>query len=350
MPDTPGLKDREALVLKAVVHSYITTAEPVGSRAIVRRFGLDFSPATVRNVMADLEELGFLQQIHTSSGRVPTDHGYRYYVDYLMHVQKLTLAERARLERELSAKLNDADEVMHNTSQLLALTTQHAAIVEAPDNGNAEVQRVEVMPISPSRAAVLFADGLGRVRTSMVTLDSPLGMDDATRLNRFLNENVRGVRMGNLVPSLRSMTSAILDEQRLLAERAISVLDKLPANAPAQLYLEGATQLFEQPEFRQVDRAREFFEVLDERNRLLELLRESVLRHEAGVASVMIGSESKDEELRDISVVASPYSVGGKAVGVLGVIGPRRMPYSRFASIVNYTAGMLSRFLTRLAG
>ncbi|MDZ4858270.1 MAG: hypothetical protein SGI88_04750, partial [Candidatus Hydrogenedentes bacterium] len=124
------LSDREKLILQAAVHSFITTAEPVGSRAIVKRFDLDLSAATVRNVMADLEEAGYLQQLHTSSGRVPTDLGYRYYVDYLMRAQELTLHERARIETELTARLNDADEVMRQTSHLLALLSHQTGIVE----------------------------------------------------------------------------------------------------------------------------------------------------------------------------------------------------------------------------
>ncbi|MFO7974032.1 MAG: hypothetical protein R6V12_05300, partial [Candidatus Hydrogenedentota bacterium] len=139
------LSPRERLILQAVVHTYITTAEPVGSRAIVRRFDLDVSAATVRNVMADLEEAGYLRQLHTSSGRVPTDKGYRYYVDFLMNVQELTVAERARIQGELSRKLDDADEVIRNTSRLLALTSHHMGLVEAPDQRNAEVCRVEMV-------------------------------------------------------------------------------------------------------------------------------------------------------------------------------------------------------------
>ena len=346
------LSEREALILQAVVHTYVTTAEPVGSRTVVKRYGLDLSPATVRNVMADLEDAGYLQHIHTSSGRVPSDRGYRYYVDYLMRVQELTLAERARIERELSHRLDDADEVMRHTSQLLALVTHQAGLVEAPGDREAEVRRIEVMPVSCSRVAVVIVDNCGRVRTVMVALESSLDAEEAVSLSRFLNDNLRGSTFDELPTSLDALVKSAADEQRRLAERALAILTLVPAQRPSQLYLDGATQLFEQPEFHDVDRAREVFGLLEERECLAALLRASVQDGPPQGTSVMIGSEAGERGpgLREISLVASPYRVGARPVGVLGVLGPRRMEYSRLMAIVDYTANMLSRFLTKLAG
>ncbi len=349
MNDDARLGEREELILQAVVQCYITTAEPVGSRVIVKRFGFDLSPATVRNVMADLEEAGYVQQLHTSSGRVPTDRGYRYYVNYLMRVQELTLDERSRIERELSRKLNDADEVMRQTSQMLALITHQTGIVKAPDEHVALVQHIEVMSVSAARAAVLVVDNFGRAHTMMAPLEVPVTTEELPRINGFLNDHLRGIAVDQLSVKVQGVVRALLDEQRRLAERALQVLNALPAHRPGPLYLEGAAQLFEQPEFRDVDRAREVFGLLEERDRLIELLRAGVMNREPVRASVMIGSESQDPGLREISVVASPFSVDGRPAGLLGVLGPRRMPYSRLTAIVDYTADMLGRFLTRLA-
>ena len=350
MDPPESLNPREELILQAVVHCYVTTAEPVGSRVIVKRFGLDLSPATVRNFMADLAEAGYLQQLHTSSGRVPTDRGYRYYVDYLMRVQELTLTERSRIDRELSARLNDADDVMRQTSQLLALVTHQTGIVQAPDEGNARLQHIEVTALSPTRAAVLLLDSFGRVHTVMAPLDETLRAEEMPKLTNFLNDCLRGTTFDQLMARIRDATCAFLDERRRLADSALHLLDLLPVSRRGQLYLEGASQLFEQPEFRDVEKAREVFGVLDERDRLVELLRDRVREREAARASVVIGSESHNPGLKEISVVASPYRVGGEPVGVLGVLGPRRMQYSKLTAIVDYTAGMLSRLLTRLAG
>ena len=343
------ISEREQIILQAIVRSYITTAEPVGSRAIVKRFELDLSPATVRNVMADLEEAGYLQQLHTSSGRVPTDRGYRYYVDYLMRVQEVTVAERVRIEAELSSKLNDADEVLRQTSQILALITHQTGIVKAPDESAGEVRYIEIAPVAATRAAVLIADSYGRVHTVMVPLTNPLNADEAQKLNAFLNDHLRGIPLDRFASTVQQKMVNLLDDHRRLAEQALQLLNLIPNNRPSQLYLEGASQLFEQPEFRDVDKAREVFGFLEERDRLLEVLRKNVTDND-NETSVVIGSESNDAGLKDISVVASPYRVGDKTVGVLGILGPRRMPYHRLTSIVEYTAGMLSRMLTKLAG
>ena len=343
------LSDREELVLQAVVHSYITSAEPVGSRSIVKRFSLDISPATVRNVMADLEESGFLQRLHTSSGRVPTDAGYRYYVDYLMRIQRMTLTERTRVEGELAAKLNDADDLLRQTSHLLALLSHQAGIVEAPSLGAAELRQIEITPLEGGRIVVLLADNFGRVRTMVVSIDTPLNQDDARKLTAFLNDNLRGVAVDQVVTAMHAKLRTFVDNQRRLAEQALQVLNYVPVNSAGPLFLDGAAQLFEQPEFRDVDRAREVFGLLEEHDRVVNLLRSGAIGLEGERSSVVIGKEASGSGMSEISVVSAPYRVDGKTVGRVGVLGPRRMPYSRLSGVVEYTAGMLGRLMTRLA-
>jgi heat-inducible transcriptional repressor len=344
------LNEREETILRAIVQCYITTAEPVGSRTIVKRFGLELSPATVRNVMSDLEDLGYLQQLHTSSGRVPTDKGYRYFVNYLMRVQELTLSERNRIDNELSARLRDADEVLHQTSQMLALITHQTGIVKSPDEHSVEVRHIEVVHVASDRGAVLVADNYGRVYTVMMPVGTPLHGDDLVKLNRFLNDHLRGVLISRIPSAIEEVVRTAMDEQRRLAEEALHVVNFLPRSRPGQLYLEGAAQLFEQPEFHDVGRAREVFGLFEERDRLVQLLQAGIADCSTAVSSVLIGSELRQPGLQEISVVASPYRVGERAVGVLGVLGPRRMPYPRLTAIVDYTAGMVSRFLTSLVG
>ncbi|MCX5770455.1 MAG: heat-inducible transcriptional repressor HrcA [Candidatus Hydrogenedentes bacterium] len=350
MTGNETLNEREQTILQAVVQCYITTAEPVGSRTIVKRFGLELSPATVRNVMSDLEELGYLQQLHTSSGRVPTDKGYRYFVNYLMRVQELTLAERNRIDRELSDRLRGADEVLRHTSQMLALITHQTGIVKSPDEHSVEVRHIEVVHVASDRGAVLVADNYGRVHTVMMPLEPPLQGGDLGKLNRFLNDHLRGVLISRIPSAIEEVMRTLMDEQRRLAEEALQVVNCLPRSRPGQLYLEGTTQLFEQPEFHDVGRAREVFGLFEERDRLIQLLQDGIGDRSMTVPSVLIGSELHQPGLQEISVVTSPYRVGDRAVGVLGVLGPRRMPYPRLTAIVDYTAGMVSRFLTSVVG
>lgn len=343
------LSEREELILQAVVQSYITSAEPAGSRAIVKRFDLALSPATVRNVMADLEDMGYLQQLHTSSGRVPTDRGYRYYVNHLMRVQELAQGERDRLETEFARRVSDTDQVMRHTSQLLALVSHHTSIVEAPDEGQAEIRRVELMPIGGSRVAILVADTFGRVHTMVVPQEQALADAEMERVGRFLNDNLRGTSIDSLAHTIEARVRLCLDEQRHLAERALKLLDLLPQRRLGQLFLEGATQLFEQPEFHDIGKARQVFTFLEEREELAGLLRKSIAENDRPGARILIGSETERKGLEEISVVSAHYEVGGRPVGMIGVLGPRRMHYSKLTALVEYTAGMLGKMLTRMS-
>ncbi|MDK1021379.1 MAG: heat-inducible transcriptional repressor HrcA [Candidatus Hydrogenedentes bacterium] len=343
------LTEREQLILQAVVHLYITTAEPVGSRAIVKRFELDISPATVRNVMADLEDMGFLQQLHTSSGRIPTDNGYRHYVDCLMSIQELTQSERSRIESHLTDQLNDADAVLRQTSYLLALISHQTSIVEAPALNVALVEHVEIVPIGEQRLAFLLADNYGGVRTMVLQTSKRITPDDAQRLNRFLNEHFRHTPIDAFSSSLESKLHAFIDEQRRLAEQALDLLQLLPDNQSGRLFLEGTTQLFEQPEFHDVDKVREVFGLLEERDRIAGLLRAGILNPKPHPSRVVIGSEAHQVGFEELSLVSAPYEVDGKTVGMLGVLGPRRMSYSRLSGLVEYTASRLGNLLTRFA-
>ena len=347
MPETK-VSEREELILQAVVHQYITTAEPVGSRAVVKRYRLEISPATVRNVMADLEEMGYLQQLHTSSGRVPTDSGYRYYVDYLMEIQELTQTERQHLETNLRERLSDADEILRQTSQLLALISNQTAIVEAPI-ANARVRHLDVLPLDAHRAVLLIADNHGRVRTMTLPVEKSFNPEAAQRLSLFLNDHLQDELVETLSDAFGQKLRMFVDEQRKLAEQAMSLLTLLPGEKTGQLYLEGATQLFQQPEFKDVGRVQEVFDLLGERDRMMELLRAGIVNPDPHNSRVVIGSESKSSGMEYISVVSAPYTIDGEQVGMVGILGPRRMPYSKLSGIVEYTASKLGALLTRLS-
>jgi len=304
-----ALSDREREILNAVVNSYITSAEPVGSRTVVKRYGLEWSAATVRNIMADLEEQGYLQQMHTSSGRVPTDLGYRYYVDHLMRVHRLTLQERRRLEGEFQHRLDDVNGLLRHTSQLLALVSHQAGLAESPSTNQALVQQFELVPLGEDRMAVLMVDNYGTVHsvtTSPVSLRDPSKIES---LNNFLNQNFRGLAMGTLSDTVRTKLGELLDEQHELAHRKV-------------------------------------FGLLEEHDRLITLLRKAVSEGEG--KAIFISKHEDNMGAEGIGVVASSYEVDGQPAGLIGVLGPRRMPYSRLTSVVQYTAELLGRFLTRL--
>ncbi len=341
------LNEREQVILQAIINSYVATAEPVGSRTVVKRFGLDLSAATVRNVMADLEEQGYLQQVHTSSGRIPTDAGYRYYVDYLMKVQQLTQSERRRIEGEYEKQLNDVDDVLRRTSHLLALVSHHAGLVEALDVEQARAQRFELMRVSDERVALLLVDNFGSVHSLATAVKPTASSEQLMRLSNFLNQNFQGATLGTLSSTISEKLGDELSEQRDLAHSVLSILDMLPQRREKKLFLEGAVHLFEHPEFQSIEQAREVFGLLDEHDRLISLLRKAV--SEDGSPAVFISRENDEAVGVDgIGVVASPYRVDGKPVGLIGILGPRRMPYSKLTAIVQHTSEVVGRFLTRL--
>lgn len=350
MENQQELTDREAQILHAVVHTYITTAEPVGSRTLSKHSGFDLSAATIRNVMADLEESGYLQQLHTSSGRIPTDKGYRYYVNHLMRVQDLTLSERSQIEQEFRERISDADQVLRQTSHLLALVSHQAGIAEIPAESSTLVRQIELLPLGERRLVVLIVDNFGRARSMQVELENPLSASELPTLTRFLNEHLRNVEIDHLGSAVENKLRTFFDEQRQLAERALQVLQLLPPTRQGLLYLEGATQLFEQPEFRDITRARQVFGLLEEQERVVELLRRAVSENKPVLGSVVIGGDGENGTLQGISVIAAPYEVNGQPVGVIGVLGPQRMHYSRLTSLVHHTSSMVGRILTRLAG
>ncbi|NLF57975.1 MAG: heat-inducible transcription repressor HrcA [Candidatus Hydrogenedens sp.] len=347
MPETPELNERERAILHDVVQSYITTAEAVGSRTVVRRFGMDLSAATVRNVMADLEELGYLQQLHTSSGRVPTDTGYQYYIRHLMKVQELTQAERARIESEFSQRMNDADDVLRQASHLLALVSHHAGLAETPNDSTAVLARMDLVKISPDRMAVLLVDNFGRVRSMIADIDAAMNAPEMEKLNNFMNDHLRGLPVDQLAGAVGDKVRLFLDEQRKLAQRALEVLMLLPKRPRGQLFLEGASQLFEQPEFQNMEQARGVFNLLEEQDQLLTMLR-AAASGENTSSTVLLGGGDGRERMDGLGVVASPYRVGDRKVGMIGVLGPRRMHYSKLMSVVDYTADLVGRLLTRL--
>lgn len=347
----PQLNPREEQVLDAVVHLYITTAEPVGARVVVKRFHMEISPATVRNVMADLEDMGLLTQPHTSAGRVPTTLGYRYYVHKLSKIQELSLAERRRLEKEYFTRLSGVDDVLRQASHLLALASHHAGLAEVPGDDTSVLRRLELVPLGDRRVAVLMVDSFGRARSVSLELSNPMNLDLMQRLSMFLNEQLNGQPVSRLTDVLRERVKSYLEEQRQLAQQAMALLSGLPPPSTDRLYLEGMPNLMNQPEFHSVDNARTVLNLVEERDRLLEVLRRAARNEPDLGALVLIGSEELgDTALDSISLVASPYRVHSKLVGVIGVLGPRRMPYSRLMSLVNATADMVGRAITRLMG
>lgn len=334
---------RKMRILRAVTDDYIRTAEPVGSRTIARKYDLGVSPATIRNEMADLEELGYLEQPHTSAGRVPSDKGYRYYVDVLMDPEEFSSEEQAWLREEVSGRRWAIEELIHQASRLLSWMTQYTSVVMVPRLSQAVVRRIHFTPIDSFHALAVIVTEPGFVQNEIV--EFPREVDD--HFLRFLAEWLNERLVGK---SFRDVTRGVLAELRdelepvdVYEEMAEFLLRALESKDEERVFLDGALHLFDQPEFRDVERARVLLSFLQQDATVASLLSESA--HRLGT-QVTIGREHRPVEMQGCSMVTATYGAGGQVIGTVGVIGPTRMDYSKAVAAVELLAESLSEVLT----
>jgi heat-inducible transcriptional repressor len=321
-----GLDERKLEVLRAIVEDYVGTEEPVSSRALVERHNLSVSPATVRNDMAVLEEEGYITQPHTSAGRVPTDRGYRLFVDRLSQIKPLSTAERRAIERFLLGAV-DLDDVVHRTVRLLAQLTRQVAVVQYPSLSRSSVRHLELVPISTTRIMLVLITNTGRVEQRLVELPGPTAGDDITELRGMVNARLAGRPLSE-APNL---VQALLDEVGPMLRPAMTtlasvLLETLVQRQDERLALAGAANLARGALDRRGS-LRSVLEALEEQVILLKLIGEIGADAESAEPRVRIGDENEIADLRSTSVVSTGYGPGRTIVGGLGVLGPTRMDY-----------------------
>ncbi|MGH7459386.1 MAG: heat-inducible transcriptional repressor HrcA [Longimicrobiaceae bacterium] len=345
-----SLSDREHDVLEAVIRSYVDTAEPAGSRTVARRFKLGVSPATVRNTMSDLEEKGYLYHPHTSAGRVPTDLGYRFFVDAVIGRPRLAPTDRGQLRRELErGEASAVEELVRRAAQVLGLLTRELGVAIAPRLTSAVLERIEFLPLAEHKVLLVLALRAGLVRTVYVDLPLSIPPETLAAVGRILNERLSGLTLDEIRATIPArLRDSVSPDDAPAAELLNIFLDSADEwfdwSAPVEneLHLGTASVLAGQPEFSSEDRLKALIELLERR----ELLR-SALGTPTGLreARVIIGGEHGDPALRDLAVVTSDYRTGSLA-GVIGVIGPTRMPYDRVIAFVESTAASISDILS----
>jgi heat-inducible transcriptional repressor len=343
----PDLNERERRVLEAVIQSYVETAEPAGSRTLSRRFGLGVSPATIRNTMSDLEEKGYLFHPHTSAGRIPTDIAYRLYVDSLMRLAPLGSADRDRIAEELSASGSTIEAILRRAAQTLSVLTLELGIAVGPRLDQAVLQRLELVRVSSERLVLVLTLHGGTVRTIFVEVPGQIADNVLAEVAGVLNERLAGLTLREIRASLgnRLRDAATAGEAHELLNIFLQEGDTL-FNVPLASGAEGlvlgqASVLAEQPEFASGESIRRLLALTDSGEHLGELLRR---RSAASGISITIGNEHADPRLESFTVVTSEYRAGS-LVGVIGVIGPTRMPYEKVISIVAHTSQLVSDLL-----
>src|SRR5579863_8200993 len=340
-----ALGERAQHLLRILVETYIRDGQPVGSRALSRESGLQLSPATVRNVMADLEELGFVASPHTSAGRVPTDKGYRFFVDTLLQLRPLDEAATAEIRRQFDANRDGSTDLIATVSQLLSSATQLAGVVTVPRSRQPSITQMEFVGLSENRVLVVLVFNDREVQNRIIQLERRYSPDELKRASGYLNEQFRGRSLRETRQEiLRQLSGAHAHMNQIMLD-AISVAQQVfDAGSEGRLeyVIKGETNLMGVAELTSVEKLRRLFEAFNEKRHFLHLLDQSL---KAEGVQIFIGHESGYQILDDVSVVTAPYADGDAVVGVLGVIGPTRMAYERVIPIVDLTAKLLGAAL-----
>ncbi len=340
MIETLELSERYRKVLAIVVEDYIRHAEPVGSRTVSKRLKPPLSPATVRNIMADLEELGLLTQPHVSAGRIPTEEGFRYYVENLLEATPLPESTKEKIERAFeSEEIEDLSELLKVASRLLTQVTGFPAVVSAPRLGSERLWKIDFVPLGRGLLLVVAVTQAGIVVNRLLKIPAHISEESLNRLAEYLN-----VKLPQLtLEEARDELLKEIEAERKLLETIFEELEE--GEKPAEPIVEGLSKLLEIPEFKDVERLKEILQAFEEKNIFLKIIDRCLGAH--GV-QILIGAETGLGGPRDLSAVASPYFRQQQPLGGLAVIGPMRMDYSRVVPVVDYTSRFLSHLLDKL--
>ncbi len=343
LPLIDSLSDRERRVLEAIVQSYVETAEPVGSRVLARRFGLGVSAATIRNAMSDLEEKGFLFHPHTSAGRVPTDRAYRLYVDALMRETVVTSREDAAIRDGLTPRGAAVPEILRRAAEVLGVLTQELGVAVAPSLDGVVLERLDLVPVSHERLLLVLTLLSGVVRTIFVQVPGSVPPDAIATITRVLNDRLAGLTLRKirqtLPERLRDTASSAVEAE--LLDIFLTTGEQLFDVPPGEELVVGRTSvLADQPEFATGEGMRSLIELTEQRDVLKQVLGQ---RHH-GSLTITIGGEHDAHQFSNLTLVTSPYRAG-QLTGVIGVLGPTRMPYEKVVALVEHTSRMVGELL-----
>lgn len=333
------LNDRERTILHNIVYSYIQTAIPIGSRYISKRKEIGLSPATIRNVMSDLEYLGYLGHPHTSAGRIPTDKGYRFYVDELMEIDRLSATDQSVIQSQLQGTI-DTDEVLKVASRILGTISHQLGVVTAPQMTSGIFEKLELIPVSSTRLLIVISIRTGLVKTLMMEIHSEINRLKLDEVSRILNERLSGLTLKQIRDTFVERVKEFRNEESGLIRLFIESVDKLfDENRKDKIHIGGTKSMLSQPEFDSVKNFKSVIELMDNEDIIIHVLENTDTT--SGLTTVTIGEESKIENLKDFSVVTTTYTVGD-LTGTIGVLGPKRMEYSRMIPLVDYVAKTIS--------
>lgn len=340
---TVELTDRERQVFLAVVHGFTRNAEPIGSRYITKNYNLNISPATVRNVMSDLEVMGLIRQPHASAGRIPTTQGYRVYVDSLEKISSLTKAEKKSIIEKLEQFTQDVDRIIGETAHILGDISSQLGIVLSPRFTGGLFKKLDLIQISEQKLLVILSIESGLVKSVIIEIDSQFSSGFLNETAQIINERLRGLSIEQLSQSFNERFSDIDAKSKNLIDKIKDNTDKMIQFEPENdIHFFGAKNVIANPEFGSPEQVGKVLELLDRKDVLVRVLSE----HSSNDISIIIGEESAEELTKNCSIITTTYSIDG-AIGTLGVLGPTRIQYAKIISLVKFMADTLTYLVSK---
>ncbi|WP_066293269.1 heat-inducible transcriptional repressor HrcA [Bacillus sp. FJAT-29937] len=338
------LTDRQLLIFQVIVDDFIQSAQPVGSRSLSKKDKISFSSATIRNEMSDLEELGFIEKTHTSSGRIPSEKGYRYYVDHLLSPQKLNQQDIHKLKSVFAERIFELEKIVQRSAKILSELTNYTSIVLGPAVKDNKLKRIQIIPLNNQTAIAIIVTDSGHVENRMFQLPETMDSGNLEKLVNILNDRLAGA-------PIESLNEKIYKEVAILLRQHISNYDyilhsiaetlKIPAHE--KLFFGGKSNMLSQPEFHDIEKIKSLMDMIEHEDSIYELIR----KNKSGI-NIKIGKENNNTAMENCSLISATYSMGAEQLGTIAILGPTRMEYSRVISLLDYISTDLSAVLTKL--
>ena len=325
------LNDRKKRVLQAIVEEYVNTAEPVSSKALVEKEDLQYSSATIRNEMADLEKIGFLEKTHTSSGRIPSEKGYRYYVDELLKDDNISVEEVKYISEKLETKVNEIEDLTKITASTISEVTHYTTVSIGPKAKTQLIKELKFVLINPRMMLAIIITNTDMIKETIIKFEEDINDKQVETMNYMFNQKLKNQPLETID---RPLEEYLYDEMSYSVKVIKPIIEQIKRvlKQDEQIYLKGANNAFDLPEFNSLEVAKNFINVLDKKE-LVEDVLESGLAEDI---NVYIGEENQKEELKDFSIVTFKHKIGNKDMGTIGIIGPKRMDYSKVISVMKY--------------
>lgn len=338
-----NLTERQRQILHIVIQEYVNTAQPVGSQTILQAYNLGVSAATIRNDLAALEHEGLLMHPHTSAGRVPTDAGYRYFVQYLLNEAELSAQERIAIRNQFGHARRELDQWLRLSTSVLAQTSQNAALATAPRSAQARFKHMELVAIHGVKVLLVLVLQDGTVKQQLLDLDEPMEQSELSQVSNELNDHLSGCDARAIVAKTQQLTPFACQVALLVMD----IMERIDVQFSGQIFRDGLVQVLDAPEFAGSENVRKIVQVFEHRSLLEQVLSDLAISDDI---QVLIAGNGRYAELQDISLVISRYGAGDRVTGLLGVIGPVRMPYGRTIGAVRYVATLMSEVVEEIVG